>query len=216
MATPTIDGRMTFAQKAINNALATESIRNALAEYGYSDKRLKEGLKLYEKVQTLHFQQMKEYGESFAATEDTKKSRQKANELYMKHMKLARIIFNKDPYVFNALQLSGSRHQSNTGWLRQAKAFYNNVLSDKKLMTGLALLGITAEKLKEGQALVEDFEKKLNIRDKESGEAQRATLLRDQALDEMNVWMSDFIKVSRIALQESPQDMEILGVVVKR
>lgn len=50
---------------------------------------------------------------------------------------------------------------------------------------------------------------------KEMGEAQKATGVKNEAVDALKDWMSDFISVSRIALEDSPQELEILGIVVK-
>jgi hypothetical protein len=167
-------------------------------------------------AQALHQKQMKEYGEQFAATDEVSKAREKANAVYMMYVKLARLAFEKDRYVYGSLQLNGRRNESHSGWLRQASTFYNHALEDKNIQTGLALMGITFEKLKAGQKLVKDFEIKLDKQIMESSQAQKATELRDQALDRMNDWMYKFIKVSRIALQDSPQDLEALGLTIKR
>jgi hypothetical protein len=43
--------------------------------------------------------------------------------------------------------------------------------------------------------------------------AQDATQARDAALDALDAWMSDFIAIARLALEERPQYMEKLGVV---
>jgi hypothetical protein len=47
---------------------------------------------------------------------------------------------------------------------------------------------------------------------KEKGEAQAATEARDKALDNLQEWMSDYIAVARIALEDEPQLMEMLGI----
>ena len=80
-------------------------------------------------------------------------------------------------------------------------------------MKALAKFGLNQKKLKEGQAQVNEVEVKLSAQLKEKGEAQNVTQLRDEAFDTLQDWMSDFIAISRIALEEQSQYMEMMGIV---
>ena len=75
--------------------------------------------------------------------------------------------------------------------------------------------GYTAEKLQAEQALVMTAETNNFSYDKEKGEAQQSTVNRDEKVDELIDWFRDFIEIARIALEENPQWLEKLGIVVK-
>ena len=47
----------------------------------------------------------------------------------------------------------------------------------------------------------------------EKGEAQAATKRRDAALDAMQDWLSDYLAIAKVALEEEPQLLEGLGVL---
>ena len=50
---------------------------------------------------------------------------------------------------------------------------------------------------------------------KEIGEAQNATEARDKKFDELAKWVSDLRAVARVALTDSPQQLEKLGILAR-
>jgi hypothetical protein len=60
---------------------------------------------------------------------------------------------------------------------------------------------------------VQDVEAKRNVQFKEKGEAQTATQLRDEAFEDLQDWMSDFIAIAHIAMEDQSQYLEMLGIV---
>ena len=82
-------------------------------------------------------------------------------------------------------------------------------------MVKMAGYGITEEKLTAGQILAKEVENATNRQKTEMGEAQEATRLRDEAADTLQAWYSNFIAIARIALEDKPQYLEMLGIVKK-
>ncbi len=199
-----IDSQLLFAQNAISNTMNQPELASPLAEYGYTEEKLKVGNALYKTAMELQNKQKKEYGDQYGATYELNAAKAGANATYMKHLKIARVVFGRDPGVSEALQLAGTRSRTFSGWLSQAKALYANALGE---------FGITKNKLKEAQALITDCEDKYNSQLKEKGEAQTATRERDKALDTLDRWVSDFVAIARIALESNPQYLEMLGIV---
>ena len=65
----------------------------------------------------------------------------------------------------------------------------------------------------EGQQLVNDAEAAYAKQRKELGEAQDATEERDAAADSLPNWFSDYVGIARVALEDKPQYLEIMGIV---
>ncbi|NIR48544.1 hypothetical protein GWO43_08945 [candidate division KSB1 bacterium] len=208
-----IDARLVAAQVAIDNALSNPDVQSYLSVYGYDADKIGAGKALYDNAQQLHQQQVKEYGDQFAASDALKSTWEQAKAEYMRFVKIARVALKSERAAFQKLALNGDRKQSLSGWLSQAKQFYINALADADILTKLGQFGITQEKLQAGTKLVEDTEAANVAQEKEKGEAQQATLERDQALDQLDEWMSDFTAIARIALEEKPQLLENLGIV---
>ena len=53
------------------------------------------------------------------------------------------------------------------------------------------------------------------MQEKEKGEAQAATKARDAAIDELQDWLSDYLAIAKVALEDNPQLLEGLGVLVR-
>ncbi|MEM0941615.1 MAG: hypothetical protein AAF600_19240 [Bacteroidota bacterium] len=45
------------------------------------------------------------------------------------------------------------------------------------------------------------------------GEAQQFTVTRDEALDHLDEWMAEFKELAKIALEDQPQLLEVLGIL---
>lgn len=188
-------------------------LASPLAEYGYTEDKLKAGNALYKTAQELQNKQKKEYGDQYGATYELNVAKAGANATYMKHLKIARVVFGRNPGVSEALQLAGTRSRTFSGWLSQAKTLYANALEFARVLDALGEFGITKNKLQAAQVLITDCESKYNKQLKEKGEAQTATRVRDKALDTLDRWVSDFVAIFRIALESNPQYLEMLGIV---
>ena len=210
-----IDQLIADAGIAINNSLQNTELQPMLAEFGYSAERLTEGKTLLDNATTLNIRQEKELGEKTGATNLRDSKREQAHKDYIRFVKIARIAFVNEQGTWQALGLMGDRKDSISGWLAQTNQFYTNILGNQNWIEKMANYGITAEKLTAGQTLTKEVEKANNRLKTEMGEAQEATRLRDEIADTLQAWHSDFIAIARIALEDKPQYLEILGIVKK-
>lgn len=208
-----IDGKLLFAQNMIENGKNVPDILAAMTDYGYDKAAMKEAKALFDRTSELHTKQKKEYGEQYKATDEMQLAKANANKAYMRHVKLARIALSKDRGAYETLQLSGDRKQTISGWIQQAKAFYTNALASEDYLAKLAKLNISKATLEAGDAAVKDVEAKRNKQFKEKGEAQNATVIKDESLEELSAWVSRYTEIARIALADNPQYLEMLGII---
>ena len=213
MKNNTIDSRLLLARVAIENSLNNKSILDALSVFGYNSKKLKEGMALLEDAEQKHTQQKKEYGEQFNATDELNRAMEALNNTYIGHVMVARVALKDHRGHYQTLQIQGRRKKTYSGWLKQATIYYTNAMNDKGILAELGKFGMTPEILQKGLAAIKDIEKKIAQQKRETGEAQEATAVRDEAFEKIEDWVVDFLAVSRVALKEQSQMLEALGVV---
>lgn len=206
-----LDQRLAVSMVFITNA-GGEEVQTFLSEYGITPERIAQGKVLYDRVQVLYQTQKTEYAEQYDATKILNALWETADAQYVKHVKLARMAFEHDLASFSKLGLAGKRKSTLSGWLTQARQFYNNSLSDDELITKLGRYNLTKEKLQVVEAMIDQVETAYAQQKREEGEAQQATVDRDAAVDALDAWMSENMSVARIALEEKPQYLEKLGI----
>ena len=207
--------RLFVAETAIKGTLNNPSILAAVSPFGYGQARMEEGLALYNEARLLTELKSKAYGEQRQATEIVKQTREEAAVAYTAALKIARVAFVGNEAARNALVLDGVRKKSLSGWLDQARRFYNNVLRTPEFLAVMTAYNYPQAKLTAEVAMVEGVWVKSELQDKERGEAQRATKMRNVKLAALDKWVAAYKKVAEVALAASPQDLEQLGWLVR-
>lgn len=215
MAYASIAQQLAAAQLALSNARTDPALSGPLADFGYDAARLDAGWALYTAAATAQQRQSQEYGEQYSASDAFTMAWEAAQADYSRYLKIARITLKGERGANAALGLDGVRKKSWAGWLAQARQFYTNALADATALTALARFGVSQEKLAAGQALVDGAEALAAAQKKETGEAQQATQERDAALESLDEWLDDFLAIARIALEEQPQALEKMGILVR-
>jgi hypothetical protein len=211
-----ITKRIEQATTSITNALNNASISTALDAFGYDSAALNEGKTLLESLKILQAQQQQEYTEQRTATATRDTLQAEINATYVKHVKLARVAFKRESNTLIALDLVRERLRTYDGWKGQVTTFYNAAAANTTIKDGLARFKVTDADFSAIQTKLGELESAEANQKTEIGEAQKATLDRDNALEALDDWMSDFQEVAKIALEDDPQLLEALGIVTKR
>jgi hypothetical protein len=190
-------------------------IQEKLIPFGYTPKRMGEGKGLLDRVTRLMTTQVEERSDQLIATGELGKFRISAYADYMVTLKVTRVAFVGQPELLQRFNATGKRNKSLSGWLRDARIFYTNLLNSPDALTVMAGFGYSAEKLEIELQNVNAVEDLHSRQLSEKSGAQQATLERDKAFDELAKWYSSFRAIARIALYDKPQLLEALGIKVK-
>ena len=122
----------------------------------------------------------------------------------MKMLQISRIAFDKDVIIRKALQLEGPREVSLEPWLNQVALFGNRLLSENSWSSKLKEYGISNKEL---VSLMSDVNKLRAIAlacEQAKEESKKQTSLKKNRLKELQEWVSDYLKIAKIALEDKP------------
>ena len=188
------------------------SIREAMADVGYSAQKLDEGEQLYQDLMALS-------GQHEALTKQKKQVNAQRNQLYlslkkayMRAVKIARIAFQDHKNVRIELALDLEREKNMDVWQEQGQLFCQKLLADFNHLTFLQGFGISQEFV---ESLVAQFEELKNTSTIKVSVDERLILLtknKKAAMVRFQRWLSDYIKMARIRFDEDPDMLILLNI----
>lgn len=210
-----IEDQLSEAEVFINNGQRVPEIQAAFESARHGAAHFAEGARLLDEARRQHQRQRAEYGDQFAATQALEALRDETDRLYRRHFGLARVAFREDPRAQQALYLLGERGRTYRRWLDQTTNFYDNLMAEAAFLAEMERYGVEVGDLEAARRAVDDVVRVNDDQEKEIGEAQRATELRDEALDALADWMSLSKRLARILLADDPQQLEKLGMLAR-
>lgn len=196
----------------IDNSLNHQGIRTALTDFGYPLQNIDKGKALFEKFMMLHGLQSDQYGAKLNATDTVLSDLQLLKTTYQEHRTLARLAFNEDRGLQNALKLNTRTPKERAAFVDQVANFYNKIIHHQ---AGLKRYGVTKAELEQAQAMVNALIQSQQQQSQKMGEAQSATQQRNQALKDLQRWVKGYKAILQVALEDDPQLLEVVGILVK-
>ncbi|WPP50820.1 hypothetical protein [Catalinimonas niigatensis] len=198
-------------QLCLRNAAEHPEIQKKLNQHGFNQKRLLDGMALLDTSKALHSEKSKKYGEKMELAKQIKANRLLALQTFEDHVTIVRFVFRKMPDAlarFNVERID----KGIQSWTMQASYFYQEAKLHEEM---LAQHGLSGAEMDQAMAMIEAVSTVRSQRMLRKGEAEEATRNRDQSVKALKAWMKDFRAIARVALSESPQMLEALGIVVK-
>ena len=194
-------------------ALADPVIARLLLEFGYDPERIASGMVLRREVMELRDALRQGLKERNLNLDQVNRAYERANPVYLRSLRIARVAFREHPKVATLLKLHGERNRSIAGWLEQTEAFFYHLTREDGLGMTLAAYGCGPEKIAAANQLqknVRDLRQKL-LRD--LGEPSQVTEKRDRREIQLDAWMADFRSVAKVALFDYPHQQKRLFLV---
>jgi hypothetical protein len=196
-------------------SISREEIRDAVSGYGYDKSRLKEGRDLWENLKVLHVDVQDKSSIKKKCFATKRQLQDDIHKEYMRYLKLARIAFVDNIEAQEALLLIGARGRKYESWHTQVSLFINNLLASSEYVGAIGVYGVG---VKEIEVLLEKVTRLNKIYDECVRIRASVRMLNDkikQKTLEVQKWVSSYLKVARIALEENPEVLAMLGVGIR-
>jgi len=193
-------------KEAVAPLLATQGIDAAFLDEG--DTILQDAMRLIE-VQKKEYQDERLSFDTFFATKDG------VEKAFLNTRKAVIQLSKNDPDLQDRLRFSPMSKLPHGDWIQAGVEFYDSLLRETAFLERLARFNLTVDRLNREKQELEALRELRTRTLVEQGEAQEATRLRNQKLEELEDYCNLLKTMASIALQDRPQLMETLGVMVR-
>ncbi len=207
----TIAQQLNAGQIAISNSLSDPEIQSLVAEFGYPAEKLNEGKALYDAALAAVNSEKAAAGTQQESTRVLAQAAKSARDAYQSLAKVARAVFGRDKAQLNALGLNGNMPKDTAGFLASAYVLFDNAQS----LSALADYGYDSVKLQSERIKIAAYDTANQQQEAAKGAAQQSTREQDSALQALNAWKAQYLKIAKVALSGKPQLLEKLGVLAR-
>lgn len=198
-------------QLMIANARQHPVIKERLAAFGYNDTRIQQALDFLARVQDEQQNQRDEQN-TYTLLKDTVDSdTRELRQQFTDHRALAKVALRGSEAAYRQLELHLPQEKKSVQWQEQVARFYDAAPKHQK---ALSKYGLNAAAIEQGKAMIASLRQSRQQMFQHKGNAQHATYTRNQVLQSLRQWHRSFKAIARVALENEPQLLESLGIVV--
>ena len=187
----------------------------SLETYGMDKEHLTKGEELYNVVQDLTEKQKLEQQEESQAYDTFYESKEESENNLRKTQKIVKMASRSDKNLQNRIKVNETKERKIEEWIKQSVEFYNLVLNEQSFLTSIAKFSLTPEKLTAEKNQINALKDLRNKAMSEKGQAQEATRLRNEKMEELEDYCYELRTLATIALEDTPQLLEELGILVR-
>jgi len=206
---------LTTSEMALNNASSHAEVSALLSQFTYTPEKVGEGKMFYTKAKsafTVSGTEGQEMTEAFLKYEPLYTG---LIEQYRKDRKRAKIVLEDNAILYGRLELHGRIPLKYADCMIQIESFYTVIKNQKSISDILASYNVTADHAEKMLPKIAAVKMAKESTLKETGESVAATQAKDEAFAALDNWMAQFYKTARVALEEKPELLKILGITAK-
>lgn len=199
----------------LQNTINDENIFSKVSQFGYTMEKINEGIQLYQRAVELNQKSYLTRGEQQNKTEELYKALKTAQVTYQNLSKVAKAIFkNKEGYLVQ-IGLNKRMPTRIYDFISASYTLFDNALKIEEIKSELSKYGYNEAKLLSEREKLDRLNELYNLKAAAKGDAEQTTQEKYKAFEELNNWISQYIKIARVALNENKELLEKLGIKVK-
>jgi hypothetical protein len=210
----TNDELLTLGSRVLDNAQSAP-ILDAMGGVGYDEAAFQQGQALLDAFAQAVQVRQSEAGAQLSATDALNDAWDAFHsQTYMPHVTIARLVFD-DEGTQRRLGITGDRPDAFDAYIQEARRFYDTLVGDPTLQQAMATRGVDEAAVTAAIADLDQLEALDRTQEREKSEAQQATRVQNDARRAFADWLSDFQKFARVALADTPDLLEQLGLTIR-
>lgn len=189
----------------LGQSLTDQNLVSTLSSFGYGLTEMEKGRRLLEDLKMTDQEQEAARQRRVELNKQRNQLQRDLQRRYMRWIKLGRVVFDDNRMARETLGLDGPREKHFDAWYRQVYMFCRNLLAEERWMQAMNGFGA---KRKDIETILDDLEKleELNTRFEHAKEiSKKMTQKKREQLMQLQDWLSDYLKIAKLALEEKPE-----------
>lgn len=203
------------AKVALTNTSSDIEIQAAVAAYGYNETTLAVGWNYYNDADAAVSANVAAAGAQAQATSDVVNAGKTAFAAYQGLSTVAKAVLQGDKGSLAKLGLDRPMPRAIAPFLAGAYILFDNAAADAEIKAKLATRGYDDTKLGEERAKIKAYDDADDVQEAAKGANQQATSVANAAMKRLNDWISQYLKIARVALSGKKNLLEKLGITVR-
>jgi hypothetical protein len=192
------------------------AVKAVIEPFGYNSAKIEEGKALFNEVEALAETQRKEYAGQYTVSTGFIEKQEEARSNLNTLRKFAKFIFKTNNEAYNTLNLRSRLPLGFADWLQAARYFYERLQEHPEWVTALVPFGIQKNVAGKSLELLSELKSLQEQRQRETGDAQRATQARNEKHEELQAWYGNLRDLVKILFEDADaQYLEKLGILVR-
>jgi hypothetical protein len=201
--------RLAFSKTALKSVKNSKELQRLLDRYAYTEDKIEVGIRLSDYAHKMQAE-MEIRGKPETPSELTEKLKDCKDDFWS-FKQVTTVALKQKHQLIIDLFIDRPIDSTIAGFFRQADHFYNAVIGNTVITKELSRFNVHDHELIKAKIGLDSLIDLYKIHFSDLGDAMQSVRFRDSAMENLDNWMEDFIRIAQVALHKNNDLMELLG-----